>query len=343
MNTNAESLLVSPIHENSFLRVRGITEQAIAQGTLGIHKMKSILMAFFFAVSHITNAETPAVPTLTSPATLESLSATNAAPPFAAIHILDDPSGTEVKDVHGIDQTTVHDVELLSAAFNICEAARLRDPQGNAAKGIALSYDQVVEDSSKSEPLVLRLMPCPYQVPVKPVLKGSPKAMQAAKTAYERGVQDFDRKLKAYATAHSAEKDTFAAEMLRRQVELTEKYRAGSWKRSDVAGGILAAVKSMPEASGFRCIICNSDVEDLPVKGEPRKKPFTTAELPVDVVVIFVNQSRRPDTSSLFKGCPNSRHHCNTMADSMKLIATWMADPALARPLGTAQTPTAAK
>lgn len=329
MNTNTKAMQVTFTQENSLLHVSGITERAIAQGTFVTHKMKNTLFTFFCATSLIASAETPSLPTPNCHVSSESSSKTTAASPFAAIHVLDDLSGVELMDKHGIVETSAADLLVL------------RVPVLGLRKVVMVQHDIVDEDGQDNDPAMLCFQPCPHQPPPVPVLRGSITAMQKIKAEYDADRADFQRKLQAYSQAMGVEIDTFITKVTTQQMEAAarfdrirvDEHNGRDWNHSDVANAIVTGVKKLPTGPALRVLVLNTDMEDLPTKGQPRTKAFTTEELPPDIIVVFTNTSRKPDTSPLLNGLTNTRHHADSMSAAMTLIASWLAHPELAHPL----------
>jgi hypothetical protein len=165
--------------------------------------------------------------------------------------------------------------------------------------------------------------------------------MQKIKAEYDAGRADFQRKLQSYSMAMGGEIDTFISRVTTHQMDTAARFdrirvnehNGHDWNHSDVANAIVTGVKKLPAGPALRVLVLNTDMEDLPIKGQPRTKALTTEELPPDIIIVFTNTSRKPDTSPLLNGLTNTRHHAVSMSAAMTLIASWLAHPELAHPL----------
>ncbi|HEY1050546.1 MAG TPA: hypothetical protein VGE39_12345, partial [Prosthecobacter sp.] len=246
--------------------------------------------------------------------------------PAAAVLILDDLSGIELMEKHGIRETSSEDLKVL------------RDAVLSSRQMVRLFHDIVDEKGQDNEPLSLVFRPFSEPSPTVPLLRGTLTAMQRQKAEFDSLRADFQRKLRAYAITMQADIEAFMRGVTSQQMETAARFddatraRNGrDYNHSDVANAILTDVRALGTVTGLRVLIINSDMVDLPFTGEPRKTPFTTEELPADVTVIFVNTSHQPDASPLFRGTPNPRHHAGSMRAAMELVATWLPQPAASR------------
>lgn len=254
--------------------------------------------------------------------------------PTASILILDDISGIELKDKHGITETSAGD--LLA----------LRDSVLSSRQSVHLFHDIVDEDGKDNQPLSLAFRPFAEAPPIVPVLRGTMVAMQKEKLDFDTKRAAFLRRLSAYAKTMQADIESFMLGIANQQMATAarfDKYRSDNngrdYNHSDISNAILADAKALSATQGLRVLVLNTDMEDLPYKGESRSKPFNVEELPADIVIVFVNTSRKPDTSALFRGTPNTKHHADSMRAALELISTWLVQPDLAKQSATV-TPT---
>lgn len=250
--------------------------------------------------------------------------------PAASILILDDLSGIELKDKHGITETSAEDLKVL------------RDAVLSSRQCVHLFHDIVDEDGTDNQPLSLAFRPFAEAPPIVPVLRGTMAAMQKEKLDFDTKRAAFLRRLSSYASTMQADIESFMLGIANQQMATAarfDKFRSDNngkdYNHSDISNAILADAKALTSATGLRVLVLNTDMEDLPYKGASRSKPFTVEELPADTVIVFVNTSRKPDASPLFRGTPNTKHHADSMRAALELISTWLVQPDLAKQSAT--------
>jgi hypothetical protein len=222
----------------------------------------------------------------------------------------------------------------------------LRDAVITSRQTVRLFHDIVDEDGKDNEAQSLVFHPFGEPSPVVPLLRGTLTAMQKQKGDYDVQRAVFQRKLRSYALTMQAEIENFMRGVATQQMETAARFdevvrtRNGKdYNHSDVANAVLSSVKALNSSTGLRVLVLNTDMEDLPFHGEPRAAAFIAAELPEDIVLVFVNSSRKPDNSPLFGKTANAKHHADSMAAAMALITTWLTQPDLARPASASATP----
>ena len=90
-----------------------------------------------------------------------------------------------------------------------------------------------------------------------------------------------------------------------RRAEDLKKRGMVDFRRSSVADTILTAVKSLPTSAKVSCLFLSTDGIDEPPGRSGRTTPFTAAELPANVHIVFITPDGAIPRSSLFKGLKN--------------------------------------
>jgi hypothetical protein len=257
---------------------------------------------------------------------LNSLYAGEPQSPVAAIGVMEDLSGPELKERHGIQQLSLDELTLLL------------DASLNSRKTVALWHSIVDEDASDSEATPITLNPFSSEPPEPIMLRGTLAAMKRKKAEWDAKQATYLRDFLEYRKVLLGSLETFSADVLQKQVDTTavfnewlKKHPGGDYNRSDVAGTFLAMAKTLAASPAtIRVMIINSDCEDLPKHREPRAEPFTAQELPGSIHLIFVNSSRLPEKEPLFRGVTNPVHHADNLTAAIELVGSWVKEPAKA-------------
>ena len=234
--------------------------------------------------------------------------------PTASIFLLDDQSGPELERLHGIKSIKISDMEVLL------------DGVAQGRRPVRLFNQVVDEDASDNEIITLEFRPFNGgEFPVANLDNLPLGELDAAQEEFDKKAALWHGKMKAYITQLKGQAEGFIRKIAVNQAAVTERFgkllkaRNGrEFNRSDVAGSVLSANQALG-TEGCRILIINSDCVDLPANRKPRTTPFSTDELSPGVSIIFVNQSKIPDSTPLFKGLRNPVFHADTMKEAMDL------------------------
>lgn len=237
------------------------------------------------------------------------------ATPQASVFILDDLSGDELQKKHGIAATTKDDL------FTLLE--------GVWQDGCRVQVRHLVidEDSTKQAPGLLKLEPFTAKRPASPVTIGSLRDIEESRAQYFKLRTAYQQAAAAQLATMKDGVSNFMATVAETQLQTAQRFDAKlearkgkDYNRSDVSGAVITAGRILGK-DGVRVLLLNTDCVDEPGNGKrPRRTPFTAQELDAGVIVIFVNQSRLPDESPLFKGTKNPSKHADTMQEAMKMV-----------------------
>jgi hypothetical protein len=243
--------------------------------------------------------------------------------------IIDDQSGDELARDHGIEPLIVPDLlELIKAVLE-------------ANRPATLMHLPVDEDSTDNPVGRLTFAPFAGGSPPHAPSPTLPLRVLTAETAkYQRDRAGWQQRIKLYQQKVVADAEGFVRQVTATQFEISERFDAKlaernghDYSRSDIVGCISCANR-MLGPSGRRVLILNSDCVDAPANRPPRTTPLTNTELAEKVELIFVNTSRLPQQSPLFRGLPNKTHEVESMKAACALLAQMLGLPPVA---GTAK------
>ena len=229
--------------------------------------------------------------------------------------IIDDQTGEELATEHGIQPLVLGDLgTLIKGVLQL----------GKPASLIHLAVDDDATDNP-----VGRLTFAPF-AGGKPPKAPSPslplRALTAESAKYNRERFQWQTGIRAYQVKVVGEADGFVRQVAATQLRVGERFdrileeRNGrDFNRSDIVGCVTLA-NSMLGKQGRRVLILNTDAKDLPAKRDPRKSPLKAEELSPDVELIWVNTSKLPQQSVLFRGLPNKIHSAASMKAAFALL-----------------------
>jgi hypothetical protein len=238
----------------------------------------------------------------------------------ATIFLIDDQTGLELAEKHGIQPLAVADLDALINAVL------------NGKTPVRLFHQAVDEDATDNATSQMEFRPYTAVPAPTPLPRHVPLVQLArAEKKYRADRAEWQSKLRQYAMRLSGEVESFIRQVTATQGSVAKRFddmlaaRNGrDFNRSDILGCVLNASR-MLGPQGRRFLVCNSDLIDCPGKRKPRTTALTAQELDPAVELIFVNTSRLPETAPMFAGLPNRRHHANSMAEAMELIISQLA------------------
>lgn len=249
-------------------------------------------------------------------------------PPLAhedsvTVFLIDDQTGEELATKHGIQPLTTTDLDVLINAVL----------QGKTP--IRLFCGEVVEDAAAALPVDMKFRPFAGGSPPTPPAASLPlrqlveemKTYRENRVVWQKGIFDYRNQLTGEVEKFVRDITELQAAIAKRFDEELRRRNGRDFNRSDVAGTVLTANR-MLGTSGKRLLVLNTDAEDEPAKRRPRTTPLTTAELDPGIELIWVNKSKLPDASPLFKGVPNRAYHADTLAEAMTLVIELIGDDA---------------
>jgi hypothetical protein len=243
--------------------------------------------------------------------------------PHAAIGVMEDLSGPELKQRHGINQLSLDELTLLL------------DAALDSRRTVELWHDIVDEDAADSVASLIKLEPFSSAPPVPIMLRGTLAAMKRQKADWDALQAAYLQDFVGYRNSLIKSLETFSAGVLQKQVDTTatfnkwlEMHPGKDYNRSDVAGTFLGMVKTLAASpAAVKVIIINSDCNDLPRYRSPRDHAFTEQELSAGIQLIFVNTSRLPEKEPLFHGITNAVHHADNLRAAIELVGAWVKQP----------------
>jgi hypothetical protein len=233
----------------------------------------------------------------------------------ATVFLIDDQTGEELLQKHGIRPIAIEDLDVLINGVV------------NGHTPVRLFHQAVDEDAADNATAQMEFRPYAGEKPVKKVAINLPlpqlieanKAYAAKRTAWQKGVRDYQLRL-------AGEVEGFIRQVTETQGSVSERFdkmllvRNGrDFNRSDIYGCVANASRLLGP-QGRRFLVLNTDAIDLPGKRKPRTTPLNAKELDPAVELIFVNTSRLPEQAPMFTGLPNPRHHANSMKEAMELV-----------------------
>lgn len=279
------------------------------------------ILAVSIALLHLLRLASAAQETGQVKATVPASRAAEPVPAEVAVFLIDDQTGPELEAKHGIKQLAVSDLEVL-----VNSVMQNRKP-------VRVITQVVDEFAGDNETAVLDFQPYAGGVPPKAPSDNLPfKELESASEKYRKDRNAWLLGIREYRGFLQTKAEAFVRSVTQLQTSVSARFDAmlakrngADFNRSDVAGVVLAANKALGN-SRFRIIVVNSDCEDLPLNGHPRRKPFSAAELDPNVAFIFVNTSRLPEVSPMFKGVTNPIHHVESLKEAMELVLKITAD-----------------
>lgn len=231
------------------------------------------------------------------------------------IFLIDDQTGEELAAKHGIYPLTTSDLDVLINAVL----------QRNAS--IRLFCGEVIEDASTTVPMDMKFRPFAGGSPPTPPAPSLPlrqlveemKAYREKRALWQSGILEYRRELVIDVEGFVRQVTELQMSIAKRFDDELKRRNGHDFNRSDVVGSIVTANR-MLGAHGKRLLVLNTDAEDEPTKRRPRTTPLTATELDPGTELIWVNKSRIPDSSPLFKGLPNHAHHADTLREAMDLV-----------------------
>ncbi|MEQ1840025.1 MAG: hypothetical protein ABL994_06440 [Verrucomicrobiales bacterium] len=244
--------------------------------------------------------------------------ATTVAPADQPTHVvlIDDFSGPELETFHGITRATPEDLRDVIKAL--------------AGTAFTLTYTAVGEDADHQKPVVLKL---PSFAGCPPVPVANPETLDLRTLTdlserFFREKQTFQKARDEWLAEARDATDAFQRSVLLEQMRTAQVFNKNvvrfgeNYRRSDVAGATLLAVRLLPFDPNVRkVLILNTDCADAPFGKPSRTAPFTDKEISPDVILLFVNTSRRPEQGALFSGLKNPVRSAESLPAAAKLMA----------------------
>ncbi len=257
---------------------------------------------------------TTAVVAMLAALTFTAMAEEKAQPGLVAA-IIDDQTGEELATEHGIQPLVLGDLEALI--------------KGVLQRGKPASLIHIAVDDDAADNPVGRLTFAPY-AGGKPPKAPSPslplRVLTAESAKYKQARAQWQTGIRAYQAKVVGEADGFVRQVAATQLKVSERFdkileeRNGrDFNRSDVVGCVTLA-NGMLGKQGRRVLILNTDAKDLPAKRAPRTTPLKAEEISPDVELIWVNTSKLPQQSVLFRGLPNKVHSVVSMKAAFALL-----------------------
>lgn len=237
------------------------------------------------------------------------------------IFLIDDQTGEELATKHGIQPLTTSDLDVLINAV-----LQRKTP-------IRLFCGEVIEDASAALPVDMKFRPYAGAAPPTPPVAGLPlpqlveetRTYREKRAVWQKAIFDYRQQL-----VHEVER--FVRDVTELQMSIAKRFddelrrRNGhDFNRSDIVGSVTTANR-MLGVQGKRLLLLNTDAEDEPAKRRPRTTPLSTAELDPAIELIWVNKSKVPDASPLFRGVPNRVHHADNLAEAMEFVIQFIGE-----------------
>lgn len=297
---------VNECHGHTNLRHANLVNRNSHNPMKTLTKFLTLVFATTHALLGIAAEETPAAAQGKSPGAETGLT---------SVFLIDDQTGPELEAKHGIKQLAVTDLEVL-----VNGVMQNRKP-------VRLFAQVVDEFADDNETAILDFQPFAGGEPPKARFDNLPlRELESASEKYRKDRNAWLWTIREYRTFLQTKAEAFVRSVTQLQTSVSEKFDAmlskrngADFHRSDVAGVVLSANKALGNC-GLRIIVVNSDCEDLPMNGHSRHKPFDAAELDPNVALIFVNTSRLPEVSPMFKGVKNPVHHAENLKEAMELV-----------------------
>jgi hypothetical protein len=244
------------------------------------------------------------------------------APPAPLVAaMIDDQTGIELAEKHGIKALAIEDLsDLIMAVLKGDRSATL----------IHIAVDEDASDNPVGKlNFDLYKGPKPPRAPSPTlpmrVLAVEKQKYNAARAEWQRGMNSYKERVVENAKG-------FVHQVAASQMQVAERFddmlaaRNGrDFNRSDIVGCITSANRLLSKGER-RVLILNTDAKDLPGKRNPRVTPLTAEELDPAVELIFVNTSHLPQQEPLFRGLPNKVHEVPSMKSALAIVAEMLAE-----------------
>jgi len=239
-----------------------------------------------------------------------------------AIFVVDDQTGPELLEKHGIRPVAISDFDpLITVALQSGCAYRV--------------FHQVVDEDSRDNRLTALIVRAQSMGPAPtPIPRGLPLTkLTRARQDYAAAEESWQGTAVAEAARLAVDIKIFVDSVSSAQSCVNARFREAlatrggrDFSRSDVATCI-AHANNVLGAKGRRFIVINSDADDLPGWTKPRQTPFTAAELDPGIELVFVNISNVPQRAAMFAGLPNRIRTAPSLRDAMEEIARESSSP----------------
>lgn len=238
--------------------------------------------------------------------------------PASEVHcvLVDDFTGPELLRDHGIARATPDDL-----------ASIIKPLAGKSL--VTLHYLAIAESADSQTAVEVQLPEFTIAPPLAPE-NASTLDLRALTEASERYFADkatYDKALAAWLDSAGRDTEAFRRHVLVEQMRTESVFHGKipslgeNYRRSDFGGVILRASALLSEMSGIKILILNTDCLDAPLGKPSRTSAFTAAELPADIVLIFVNTSGRPQESPLFAKLENTVVAAESLPAAARLVA----------------------
>lgn len=245
-----------------------------------------------------------------TPATAQSV------PETVSVFLIDDQTGEELATQHGIRPLTTTDLEVLINAVL------------KGTTPVRLLHQAVDEDATDNAIAEMNFRPYSGGRPPTPPSPNLPiRQMAEEMKIYRERRAQWQRSILAYREGVVGEVEGFVRGIVMTQASVAARFdeilarrNGADFNRSDIVGSLIAANRALG-TTGRRYLVLNTDANDLPGKRKPRRTPLTAEEFQPEIDLIWVNTSRIPDLSPLFRGLSNHSRHANSMSEAMNQIA----------------------
>jgi hypothetical protein len=236
-----------------------------------------------------------------------------------AVAIIDDQTGVELAEKHGIKALETGDLDGLINATT----------QGKTE--VRLLHIAVDEDASDNP--VARMTFRPFageQPPVAPGANLPVQQLAQKKKEYLAKRAKWQQAIIGYRAQITGEVEGFVRQVTVTQLAVSERFdkilaeRNGrDFNRSDIATSIEIANKLLKDVAR-PVLVLNTDGVDLPGKRKPQTSPLGIEQLDPRVILIFVNTSRLPQQGVLFRGLRNEIKHADSMQQALGMVASML-------------------
>jgi hypothetical protein len=253
----------------------------------------------------------------TTRANAQGPTAPNGASTPISVFLIDDQTGAELARDHGIQPLSTSDLEVLINAVL------------KGTTPVRLLHQAVDEDASDNRIGEMDFRPYAGGRPPTPPSPNFPlrqlgekmKRYRAERANWQQGILAYRNQLVGGVQGFVREVMNTQAAVARKFDEMLAKRNGRDFNRSDIVGSVLAANRALgPE--GRRILVLNTDADDQPAKRRPRNTALTVQELNPQVELIWVNTSRLPEQSPLFRGVSNPTRRASSMREAMDLIVS---------------------
>lgn len=238
------------------------------------------------------------------------------------VFLIDDQTGEELSVQHGIRPLATADLEVLINAVL------------KGTTPVRLLHQAVDEDATDNAIAEMNFRPYSGGRPPTPPSPNLPiRQMAEEMKLYREQRAQWQRGIRAYRDALIGDVESFVRGIVTVQGtvaarfdEILARRNGADFNRSDIVGSLIAANHALG-TTGRRYLVLNTDANDLPGKRKPRRTPLTADEFQPGIDLIWVNTSRIPDQSPLFRGLANHSRHANSMSEAMNQIALELETP----------------